>query len=61
MGADFEDFLLDNMHSVLVFIEVLWVGGFLAIFVVYFLIRHHIKKRRQAEARETQKFPPPPE
>lgn len=61
MGADFEAFLLDNMHEVLVFIEVLWVGGFLAVFVIYFMIRWRIKKRRRNEQQSTRKFPSPPD
>ena len=58
----FEEFLLENMHGVLIFIEVLWVGGFLAIFVIYFLVRRHFKKKRRAEEAEAQarRFPPPP-
>ena len=35
-----------NMHDVLIGIEIVWVGGFLAVFVIYFLIWRGIKKRK---------------
>ena len=50
-----EDWMLDNMHGILVAIEVLWVSGFLAVFVLYFVIRHKIKK---SKAKQEQNSPP---
>jgi len=43
---DIEGWVLDNMESVLWIIEILWVGGVVAIFVVYFSIKLHIKKKK---------------
>ena len=44
-----EDWLLDNMHGVLIFIEVLWVAGFLSVFVLYFVLRWHFKKKSREQ------------
>ena len=43
------DWIHAHAHGVLWAIEVMWVAGFLAIFVVYFIIKHRIKKKK-AEA-----------
>lgn len=40
------------MYAVLLTIEVLWVGGFLAIFVAYFLIRRHFARTKPPAARD---------
>ncbi|MDX1252153.1 MAG: hypothetical protein IDH49_07910 [Gammaproteobacteria bacterium] len=45
-----------NMHDVLIGIEIVWVGGFLAVFVIHFLIWRVIRKRKGA-----QKIKPPAE
>lgn len=42
-----EDWMLDNMHGVLIFVEVLWVAGFFSVFVLYFLVSRHVKKKKQ--------------
>jgi hypothetical protein len=47
MGSD--NWIHAHAHGVLWAIEVMWVAGFLAIFVVYFVIKHRIKKKK-AEA-----------
>jgi len=40
----------DHLAGILLAIEVMWVAGFLAVFVIYFAIKWHIKKKRQIEA-----------
>lgn len=40
-----EDWVHAHAHGVLLTIEVLWVGGFLAVFVVYFFVRRWFKKQ----------------
>ena len=45
MGAGMEDWVHAHAHGVLLGIEILWVGGFLAIFVLYFLIKRWAKKQ----------------
>ncbi len=44
-----EDWLIKHMHGVLVTIEILWVSGFLAVFVVYFIIKHRVKRKKAAQ------------
>lgn len=54
-----EDFIHAHAKGVLLTIEVLWVAGFFAIFVVYFIIKRRIKKKK-AEAKrsiEAEKHP----
>lgn len=46
----------DNALGVLVAIEVLWVGGFVGIFVLYFLVRRHFKRK----ARQSKEHHPHP-
>lgn len=47
-----DEWLTKNMSSVLVVVEILWVAGFLAVFVVYFLVKRRVRadKRKAAEA-----------
>jgi len=45
-----EEFTNDQVLGVLLAIEVMWVAGFLAVFVIYFAIKWRIKKKRQTEA-----------
>lgn len=40
-----ENWVHDHAYGVLLTIEVLWVGGFLAVFVFYFFIRRWAKKQ----------------
>src|SRR3569833_1628369 len=40
-----EDWVHAHAHGVLLTIEVLWVGGFLAVFVVYFFVWRWFKKQ----------------
>ena len=49
MGPALEDWVLAHMHGVLIGIEIMWVGGFLAVFVVYFVIWRGIKKKAAAQ------------
>ena len=59
MNSSPEDFIHAHAKGVLLTIEILWVAGFLAIFVVYFIIKRRIKKKK-AEANmavETQNHP----
>jgi hypothetical protein len=46
-----EDWIVRHMHAVLIGIEVLWVGGFLSIFVLYFLIKRRVRARKRAADR----------
>lgn len=41
-----DDWLTRHMHGVLIAVEVLWVGGFLAIFVLYFYIKSRLKHKK---------------
>lgn len=43
-----DDWLIAHMPGVLLGIEIMWVGGFLAVFVLYFLIWHAVRKKRKA-------------
>ena len=47
-----ENWLVKNMESVLITIEVLWVGGVVAIFFVYFYIKWQIKKKKAQQEKE---------
>lgn len=40
-----ENWVHSHAHGVLLTIEILWVAGFLAIFVIYFFIRRWVKKQ----------------
>ena len=46
-----DDWLTRHMHGVLLTIEVLWVSGFLMVFVVYFIIKYRLR-RKKAQARD---------
>lgn len=48
MGQALEDWMLEHMHGVLIGVEIMWVGGFLAVFVVYFWIWRGIQKKKKA-------------
>ena len=52
MGQALEDWVLEHMHEVLIGIEIMWVGGFLAVFVVYFVIWRGIQKKKAAQKAE---------
>lgn len=39
----------DQLAGVLLAVEIMWVAGFLAVFVIYFAIKWHVKKQRQIE------------
>jgi len=41
----------DFMSSFLMVIEVLWVTGVAVIFILYFVVKRRIKKKKEAEAR----------
>ncbi len=45
-----EQWVEENIFSVLIAIEIMWVGGFLAIFVAYFWVKWHFAKERRARA-----------
>ena len=44
---DVEGWMVKNMESILWVIEILWVGGVLAILVLYFVIKWRIKNKRK--------------
>jgi hypothetical protein len=48
-----DDWLDGHMHAILVGVEILWVAGFLAIFVVYFMIRRRVRADKRAAARQS--------
>lgn len=52
-----DDWLIRHMHGVLLWIEVLWVAGFLAIFVLYFVIKHRVRAARR-DAHKSAPHPP---
>ena len=39
----------EHIHGVLWFVEILWVGGFLSVFVVYFIVRAKVKREKLAQ------------
>ncbi|TPW15657.1 MAG: hypothetical protein FD130_1162 [Halothiobacillaceae bacterium] len=41
-----EEWMRAHMHSILLGIEIIWVSGFLAVFVIYFLIKRWISKSK---------------
>lgn len=41
-----EEWMLAHMEGVLIAVEILWVAGFLAVFVIYFLIQRRLRKQR---------------
>lgn len=45
-----EQWVEENIFGVLVTIWIVWVAGFLAIFVAYFWIKWHFAKQRRAQA-----------
>jgi len=45
MGPEIEDWVHDHAFGVLLGVEILWVGGFLAVFVLYFLLKRWVKKQ----------------
>lgn len=47
-----EQWVEENIFSVLIAIEIMWVAGFLGIFVAYFWIKWHFAKERRARAAE---------
>jgi len=52
-GGAMEDWIHAHAHGVLLGIEVMWVGGFLAVFVVYFFIRRWVKRQpKQIDSRK---------
>ncbi len=44
---DIEGWVLDHMEGVLWAIEILWVGGVVAIGVLYFSIKWHIRNKKK--------------
>ena len=44
-----DDWLTKHMHGVLVTVEILWVSGFLAVFVVYFVIKYRLRRKRSTQ------------
>lgn len=45
-----ERWVEENIFGVLVAIEIMWVAGFLGIFVAYFAVKWHFAKARKAKA-----------
>jgi len=41
-----EDWVFDHMGGVLIAIEIMWVGGVLAVFGLYFVVRRNLRKRK---------------
>lgn len=50
MGFSPDGWMHAHMSSVLWMVEVLWVAGFLAVFVFYLMIKRRIKKKKTAAA-----------
>jgi Na+/melibiose symporter-like transporter len=50
MGSGSDDWFHAHAHGILWAIEVMWVVGFLAVFVVYFVIKRRVKKKKAAAA-----------
>jgi heme/copper-type cytochrome/quinol oxidase subunit 2 len=48
-----DDWLTKHMHGVLLTVEVLWVSGFLMVFVVYFIIKYRLRRRKSQASVET--------
>lgn len=46
MGSSPEDWIHAHAYGMLWAIEVMWVAGFLAVFVVYFMVKRWIKKKK---------------
>jgi len=42
-----EQWLIDHMEGVLWTIEILWVGGVLAVFSLYFVLKYHFRKKKK--------------
>lgn len=45
MGPEIEDWVHEHAFGVLLGVEILWVSGFLAVFVLYFLLKRWVKKQ----------------
>ena len=54
-----DDWLTRHMHAVLVGVEILWVAGVLAIFVVYFMIKRRVRANKRAAAAARDESVPP--
>ena len=50
-----DDWLTRHMHGVLLTIEVLWVSGFLMVFVVYFIIKYRLRRNKSQVSDESEK------
>jgi hypothetical protein len=48
-----KDWLVNHMENILWVIEVLWVAGVLAIFVLYFMVKRHFKQKKSASENNT--------
>ena len=48
MGQALEEWMLEHMFGVLIGVEIMWVGGFLSVFVVYFWIWREVQKKKKA-------------
>lgn len=51
MQSGSNDWFHAHAHGILWVIEVMWVAGFLAIFLVYFVVKRRIRKKREASAK----------
>lgn len=51
------DWVHQHAFGVLLTIEILWVAGFLAVFVVYFFIRRRLKKQPKPPGAEPPRTP----
>ncbi len=43
------EWLESHIHGTLIVIEVLWVAGFFAVFVIYFLVKRHVKTQKATQ------------
>ena len=48
-GLYMDGWLGKHMHGVLIAVEILWVSGFLAIFVLYFIVKNRMKRKKSQQ------------
>lgn len=51
MGSTADDWLHAHAHGMLWAIEVMWVAGFLMVFVVYFLVKRQVNKKKRENSK----------
>lgn len=54
-----EQWVEENIMGVLIAIQIMWVGGFLAIFVLYFLVKRHFARLKTQSLSDKPEEPQP--